>query len=672
MNNLPKYLGIAFDEGNFIEIYQDLKELVTGETPNLFSDEEDEKTTNYFLCSIENTDNEELIEYVEDKGAEIFTCQFDINSDNAEFINKKPFVYNDDSEQEEEIKVETQTDNFILNILKLELETDIFKFVKDPENNENYDIFIQEQNAISVSYSRLAKDILAYQYDNILALVDKVEKELASDSDYQYLQEQENGIELLKENQKSSLEDLEQSYQSEINGLSSQLAQAIINKTAKEEKILRVQLESAHKHLKEEREALLEKQQQQLEGNNQQVENTRKALTQKVIDLAQKFTDYDFKALFKYEQRYIGARDQVVHAFSVDKEKERERLEKAELKKAQLLEAEKQERLRKEVEEQKRAEEQARIDRELEEQERIEEERQTQQQTKPTPHAPTSSQEPTNAPIGQRDITDKILNIGATSIPSQTIPEQAQYRESEQEQAPIQEAIEPQTEATPTSEELMKEQKIAEIMKNDTVQWSDKGSDETIYYENLEKAKKEEKLELDESSKKSKTSKKTVDDKSSNAKSDNALVSFVKGHKVAVISSVVGVILLGLISVSLAGGGHKSTSIESPKSSQTTKKQKSKKSTSSSSENKRALSETQYKENVKIMVDSNLGMYLDDNGDLTGTMKVKDSKGNISLRYIQEYTKYGELKVTDSDENKTTYNKKWVDSFIAQLSNRKQ
>lgn len=646
MSNLPKYLGIEIWDGdNLTDLLRDLTELVTGEAPNGFKDIVDGKTVTYFLCSIENTKNEELIEYLEDIKVEAFTCRFDIDSNNYEFVSKEPFIYHKAEEvKEPKIEVDRQTDNFVLDILKLELETDIFKFVDNAENNDYYDIFSQEQTAISLTYARLGKDILTYQADNLINLVSRVEQELVKDPNYQKLQEQEQGLAILKDNNQMALDDLEQRYSAELTELSSRLTQAIIDDNKKETSILQIQVKETNAHLEEERESLLGRQQKIVEGNLLEISNTRTELRYKIIDLADSLTDYNFKELYNYEQRYIQARDMVVNDFNVNKEKERQRLENAEKEKVRLLEEEEEQRLEEEArkeaerliqeEEYKQREKQEELDRQLQ---AIDTE---EKQSNPSVSSNVEVSAPTQDAI---PLNEKLLQM--TTSNTQPVVEVVPPVQPQIQELPEQE----EAELVETKSDSL----LDEITKNDTIQWSNKGSDETAYYENLEKAKNDDRLEAEPKAKNEKPD-----------KTDNKVMAYIKSHKVITVSAVAGLLLLGYLSIRLASATNQSTIEQS----QTTEAIDT---TQSSANDKKELSETLYKENVKIMAESGLGMYLDDDGNLTGTMKVKDSEGNIQLRYIQEYTKYGELKVTDSDGKQSLYDKEWVDSFITQLASKK-
>lgn len=661
MSSLPKYLGLAFtDKENVKEILRDLIELVSGEKPNVFENIELGKTKSYFLSSIENTDNEELFDYIEDMGAEVFTCQFDIDDPNAEFINKQPFTYQEKVTNEEKIEVGSQTNNLVLDTLKLELETDIFKFVDDAQNNDYYDEFSQEQSAISMNYARLGKDILAYQADNLLDLVSKVDKALEGDTNYQKLQEQEAGLATLKENNKLVLDDLEQSYQEKLAELSVKMVQATINENKKELLIVQEEIKETNNHLEEQKGNLIERQKAIIKGNLVEIDNTKKELRNKIIGLADSFTTYDFKALYNYEQRFIDSRDMVVNSFNVNKKQERQRLEQAEKEKVRLLEQEEQQRKEEErirlEEEQRQKEEQERLDRELKD---IADRENSDSQNTVNNINKTHN----NSPEGM-SLKEKLMNISATGN-TQEIPIETQNEEVPLDtgtSSPIETILDNGTEISNQFEN----NDIDNIYKDDTIQWSTKGSDETEYYANLENAKKEDRLAVEKGTGIAEKNKKPDKEKTS----DNKIVAYAKEHKVMVISIIVGILFLGYLSTSIAGSQSKST-IEKPKTTQTkNSKTKSSSNNQSDNSNKKELSSTLYKENVKILADSNLGMYLDDNDNLTGTMRVKDKKGNVSLRYIEEYTKYGELVVTDKDGKKTVYEKAWVDNFISLIVNK--
>lgn len=140
--------------------------------------------------------------------------------------------------------------------------------------------------------------------------------------------------------------------------------------------------------------------------------------------------------------------------------------------------------------------------------------------------------------------------------------------------------------------------------------------------------------------------------------------------------------IIGVVSLSvklLLGNPSNSNQLEEskPKSSQVIKKsskesrkeESSETSKTTESDSNKLLPKETYDSNLKILTNknSNTGMYINDKGKISGTMKVKDSKGDIQVIYIDDYTKDGMLTGKDKDGNIKQYPKEWVDKYISLL-----
>ena len=162
-----------------------------------------------------------------------------------------------------------------------------------------------------------------------------------------------------------------------------------------------------------------------------------------------------------------------------------------------------------------------------------------------------------------------------------------------------------------------------------------------------------------------------------NAAFKNSGVTYIKKYKWAVLSGVAGIMIVGAIGTLLINSGNKNQNAQLAQSSSTSSSFKDKKENVSgvSSKSKEdeldvTLSNKEYQKNIKILVAANIGMYLDDNDELTGTMKVKKEDGSTSLRYIIEYKRNGTLVVKDKEGAVSTYDKEWVDNLIQTLSKK--
>lgn len=611
MAELPKYLGYSFQDNSVSdEILQLIVSKIVGEEPNALVDDVDGKEIDYYLVSIENKDNQELLELLQNQGAYIFTCFFDMEAEDGEFVDKQEFVVPELAESDSEEEISTDTDNFIYDTLKLELDTDIFKNVNNAEDSEFFETFEKEQSGISMQYNRLTKDIVAYENDNIIQLAVRVEEQLKDSAVYQKLKEQESGIEILKENQRDKLEELEEEHNSKKRQLGDSLTNLITSGAdSKDIAIAQSELKKLSERYEEQKEDLLARQKETLKGNEAEVKKVKSELVVEIVDIADELSFYDFKAVYGYEQRYLETRDYVKEYFSIDKVKEREEAEKRQALKQQKLEEEKQ----------RIAEEEQR--RQIEEEERrLREEFERQQQ---------EELESTEQELEEVEETEEDVSVSKNLNFAESLSQAVQGSRKQPSQ---------HIGRTDKEEELSFE----DIDSNDTIQRKGKVLEDNLLEQVVD-----------------------TDEEESTPK-----MSIFKKHKVAIILGAIGVLGLGYVSFSLGNSGNSKATIEQAKVHKSSKKSESQTSSSSKvSGNK--LSDTLYRENVAILADSNLGMYLDDDNNLTGTLKVKDSKGNIVLRYVKEYTQYGQLITTDKDGKEIVYSKKWVDSFIEQIAKAK-
>ena len=76
------------------------------------------------------------------------------------------------------------------------------------------------------------------------------------------------------------------------------------------------------------------------------------------------------------------------------------------------------------------------------------------------------------------------------------------------------------------------------------------------------------------------------------------------------------------------------------------------------------LSDEEYDKNVETLAGGQLGMYIDDEGELRGTLTVKKEDGTQTVRKIREYTKKGELKTLDENGGAVNYKKEWVENNL--------
>ena len=195
-------------------------------------------------------------------------------------------------------------------------------------------------------------------------------------------------------------------------------------------------------------------------------------------------------------------------------------------------------------------------------------------------------------------------------------------------------------------------EEVEDLTINDTIQFKDPESNQI----------EEKNLEISETNVKN------------NAAFKNSVVTYIKKYKWAVLSGVAGIMIAGAIGTLLINSGNKNQNTQLAQSSSSFKDKKENVSgvSSKSKEDELdvTLSNKEYQKNIKILVAANIGMYLDDNDELTGTMKVKKEDGSTSLRYIIEYKRDGTLVVKDKEGAVSTYDKEWVDNLIQTLSKK--
>lgn len=84
-----------------------------------------------------------------------------------------------------------------------------------------------------------------------------------------------------------------------------------------------------------------------------------------------------------------------------------------------------------------------------------------------------------------------------------------------------------------------------------------------------------------------------------------------------------------------------------------------------------ALTESEYKRNVKTLAKANIGLYLNNDNELSGTITVTTESGNKRVKKLIEYTKDGEFVTEDVETSENfVYSKDWVDKLLVTLQNK--
>ena len=647
MSNLPKFLGFSFKNPEFKqETLAKIKEKIIGEEPTEFVEELDGKQREVFLVSEENTRNKDLYELLIENKADIFTCRFDLTQEEAEFEEVTPFVYQEAPKSSDSSKEVPAANDDVLSKLDFALETDIFKFVDDSQSNELFGEFEKEQSAINLEYSRLGKDILEYRNSDLTSLAKKVSDSLIETDIFQKLEKSKEGVENLKYNQKEELEELDSDFETVKLDLSKRLATATLDNDLKAKAIIEHELQESNKNYQKNRINLIKKNDEILEKNIEAVNTLKKDLNDSIIDIADGFVDYDLKRLYKYELRYNQARDLVREYFSVDRTKEREQQELRSKRLAESLSESATLSLS----------ESTSISQSVIESESISlsliqssvsassESIKNSEQVSARSYLEDLIQSP--APDSQNIDSSVSIKSEPHSLSEQLaaklgggiqLPESINKQEKTQTSSPN----------TPSNVE-----EVEDLTINDTIQFKDPESNQI----------EEKNLEISETNVKN------------NAAFKNSVVTYIKKYKWAVLSGVAGIMIAGAIGTLLINSGNKNQNTQLAQSSSSFKDKKENVSgvSSKSKEDELdvTLSNKEYQKNIKILVAANIGMYLDDNDELTGTMKVKKEDGSTSLRYIIEYKRDGTLVVKDKEGAVSTYDKEWVDNLIQTLSKK--
>lgn len=647
MSNLPKFLGFSFKNPEFKqETLAKIKEKIIGEEPTEFVEELDGKQREVFLVSEENTRNKDLYELLIENKADIFTCRFDLTQEEAEFEEVTPFVYQEAPKSSDSSKEVPAANDDVLSKLDFALETDIFKFVDDSQSNELFGEFEKEQSAINLEYSRLGKDILEYRNSDLTSLAKKVSDSLIETDIFQKLEKSKEGVENLKYNQKEELEELDSDFETVKLDLSKRLATATLDNDLKAKAIIEHELQESNKNYQKNRINLIKKNDEILEKNIEAVNTLKKDLNDSIIDIADGFVDYDLKRLYKYELRYNQARDLVREYFSVDRTKEREQQELRSKRLAESLSESASLSLS----------ESTSISQSVIESESISlsliqssvsassESIKNSEQVSARSYLEDLIQSP--APDSQNIDSSVSIKSEPHSLSEQLaaklgggiqLPESINKQEKTQTSSPN----------TPSNVE-----EVEDLTINDTIQFKDPESNQI----------EEKNLEISETNVKN------------NAAFKNSVVTYIKKYKWAVLSGVAGIMIAGAIGTLLINSGNKNQNTQLAQSSSSFKDKKENVSgvSSKSKEDELdvTLSNKEYQKNIKILVAANIGMYLDDNDELTGTMKVKKEDGSTSLRYIIEYKRDGTLVVKDKEGAVSTYDKEWVDNLIQTLSKK--
>lgn len=667
MIETPKYLLYVFQDERVTKdrdlnkiINDKVKELVIGEEPTPIGDEQFGDREVY-LVSKENTKNKELYDYLIGNGADVFTCRFDLGLETGDLEELTPFEWQE--EEEKTIEIEDSSNDFIVDVLKFNLDSDIFQFVEKPEQNPDYFTFAQEQTGLSVEYGRLAKDIMAYNNENIVELVKKVEASLADDEDYKNLIAQEKGIEILKENSKQDIEELKKEFKDKVGFLSKQLTHAIVTDNKKEEAEYRELIKQEKVKSDNVISAKKARDKEIFNGNKDALTQSKYQLERKIIDVAETLVNFDIRKLYNYENRYKQTRDIVVSYFSVDKEKEIERIEKVVDEKTKIVE-EKQE---------KNVESQTISSREQKQSDSIlnisagqpisDNEEQTSQKdveqtvtseivvgeskSKEASNKKFSSLFPTSASNSDEEAkenTDEKLDLDSVD-------------NYEEQDIQVEEAK--STEKSPDNE--TKQEFYKRIRKNDTIEFKDDFENQSQSNEPvIEKEIEEEPQSV-------------KDEKQEEAKKEKQDIFVKKNvYVILLIASIIGTFGLSF-HLLMGNDSNDNAKLESgtPKSSKVVKKspQKSNTKATDTTDN---LADSVYKNNLKVLTENNTGMYLDDNNEIAGTMKTKNTKGEVSVIYISEYTHDGKLLGKDKDGNIKEYSKEWVDNFVKMLADSKR
>ena len=679
MNNLPKFLGFSFKNPELKrEILKELNELIIGEEPTEFLEELDGVQREVFLISEENTTNKALYELLVKNEADIFTCRFDLTQEEAEFEEVTPFVYKEAQAAEPSSGIKVANDD-VLSKLDFALETDIFKFVDDSQSNELFGEFEKEQSAINLEYSRLGKDILEYRNSNLIELAKKVSNSLTENEIFQKLEKSKQGLENLKYNQEEELEELDYDFEVEKKELSERLVIATLDNDQKAKAIIEHELQERNKLYQKQRNELIEKNEDFYNRNQEVVEDLKKELEHSIIDIADTLVNFDLKRLYKYEQRYNQTRDLVREYFSVDRTKEIEQQELRAKKLSESVSLSESSRISESLSTSESlslsslqssiASESESIlnSQELSDKDYLEELIKGPSQIEQVTERSETIEE-------EQDIISKDYLRNMISSPSldeqeeqRTVEaikaESEDYYLSEQLAAKLGGGVkfqkntdtEVMTEAiTEESSESVEEVIVEDLTVNDTIQFKDSEPGQT-QEENLESHKK------------------------STVLSKNRVLSSLNKQKLIWVSSVAGVVIIGAIGLSLLSGGNRNqnTHLAQSKTTSTISKEEKENfsgvtSKSKGSKQDTTLSNKEYQENVEVLVSANIGMYLDDNDELTGTMKVRKEDGTTALRYIIEYKRNGTLIVKDKEGAVSTYDKKWVDSLIQTLSERSE
>lgn len=650
MSNLPKFLGFSFKNPEFKqETLAKIKEKIIGEEPTEFVEELDGKQREVFLISEENTRNKDLYELLIENKADIFTCRFDLTQEEAEFEEVTPFVYQEAPKSSDSSKEVSAANDDVLSKLDFALETDIFKFVDDSQSNELFGEFEKEQLAINLEYSRLGKDILEYRNSDLTSLAKKVSDSLIETDIFQKLEKSKEGVENLKYNQKEELEELDSDFETVKLDLSKRLATATLDNDLKAKAIIEHELQESNKNYQKNRINLIKKNDEILEKNIEAVNTLKKDLNDSIIDIADGFVDYDLKRLYKYELRYNQARDLVREYFSVDRTKEREQQELRSKRLAESLSESASLSLSESTSISQSVIESESISLGL-----------IQSSVSASSESIKNSEQ-----VSARSYLEDLIQSPAPdsqNIDSSVSKKSEPHSLSEQLAAKLgggiqlpesinkQEKTQTSSPNTPSNVE-----EVEDLTINDTIQFKDPESNQI----------EEKNLEISETNVKN------------NAAFKNSVVTYIKKYRWTVLSGVAGIMIVGTIGALLINSGNKNQNTQLAQSSSTSSSFKDKKENVSgvSSKSKEdeldvTLSNREYQKNIKILVAANIGMYLDDNDELTGTMKVKKEDGSTSLRYIIEYKRNGTLVVKDKEGAVSTYDKEWVDNLIQTLSKK--
>lgn len=628
------YLGVIFpDEDTLHKFHREGLQYLRGETVVI-----EENKEKIFIFAHENLTNTPLIEYLEQLGVERFNINADLKTaGKIDILERLPLEKTNDKEPHK--PENPYVSDVIRSILTLELESDIFKHVENAEEHPRYAIFADEQAKIATNLNRLIADVLAYKDTDLDILVNQVRYELEDEPIYRRLEQQEIGLNILEENQKEELEELEKEYQEKAKSLSLQLVDTIEQDDTEKEKELKELVKSAKSEYETDRDNLIEHHRQVRSGNQKALEETKQAIESKVFEVMKNLVSFDFESLYNYDKQYREVRSYVAKSMTIDYEAEQKERKEREQKEAERR------KLAKKIEE-KLAEQEEKTEEERLEpiKEQIEPVHNELSQSNDKPEKSLNNSESHTL---DRDEALRQIFGGSTVVNFET----GRHLELAQESAETDIELKKETLEQEINEVSWEHEDLSYldpetfdkvVRQNDTVQFKPENEDEMteqVGGDSLENTPKEKK--------------------------GFKVPNFVSKVKPLYVMLGLSVILAGGLTFAILKDG-KSSQIASPKETQTTEQLV--KNTETTTEKTFILSEKEYQNNLKILSEAGIGMFLNDKGELSGTLQVKRNGNNLTTLTVVDYTQDGTLIVKEADGKETTYDKEWVDNMIKLLT----